>query len=98
MGRAPRVTLKYPYAITVDGRRRRVASGAAQILFALMTHRESSLEDLVQTVWSGNTIRPVGTRSIINLYICELRRMLKGHWRIVNRFSHGWRLEEDADA
>ena len=92
------MTLKYPYAITIDGWRRSVASGAAQILFALMTHRESSLEDLVGVVWPGNTIRPVGTRSIINLYICELRGVLKGHWRIVNRFSHGWHLEEDGDA
>lgn len=90
-----RVTLRYPYYVTAGPRRQYLASGPAQILFALMMKRECSLDELIEAVWPGNTIRPLTTRSIVGEYIRQVRVVLRGHWFVVNRFNHGWRLEKD---
>lgn len=91
----PRITLRYPYFVKIGGQRQYLAQGPAQILFALMMKPECSLDYLMEVAWPGNTIRPLYTRSIISVYIYHIRVLLRGHWRIVNRFGQGWRLEKD---
>lgn len=91
----PRVTLRQPHILTVGGRRVLVSPSLVRVLFALMVREENSNGQLVEAIWPGGTIRPLRTSLIIGNYIYQLRRVLKGHWRIVNRFGWGWRLERD---
>lgn len=92
---SPRITLRRPHILTVGGRRALVSPSLVSVLFALMAREENSNGQLVEAVWPGGTIRPLGTYRSIGNYIHQLRRALKGHWRIVNRFGWGWRLERD---
>lgn len=95
MAGGPRVTLNYPYNITIDGKPHRITIGEAQILFSLMATRVCSKDLLADAIWPGFTRRPLCPSNAISNYIWRLRQILEGHWRIINRFNQGWTLEKE---
>lgn len=92
---APRISLRHPYVVTIGIQTYRLQPSGAHVLFALMMTRECSLEVLAEAVWPGETLRPMDVRARLGNYIYDLRQILRGHWRIKNRFDRGWTLERE---
>jgi DNA-binding response OmpR family regulator len=89
----PKVTLRPPYRVTVEGVVHKITPSEHNVLMALMGKRVCSREDLAQAIWPLNAIRPLTMRSCTHL--TRLRKVLEGHWAIRSQFNRGWYLEKE---
>ena len=89
------VRLKPPHTLTVDGQRYSLTLGQYNVLMTLMSYQVCSLDMLIDAVYPPAAMRPLSERGVVYTHIYDLRRILDGHWQILNRQRIGWYLDRE---